>query len=144
MSPSSPRTYQQVVLDHGRNPRNFGAPSRFSRVANGRTPGCGDDITVFVGLIGSTDQTIEIATFDGEACAVSRASASLMGTVLQGKPLSTARAIVGRAIAFLEGRGPADRALGELGSFHQIHNFSARQRCALLPWRAMSEALTEG
>jgi nitrogen fixation NifU-like protein len=142
MSTLTIRSYQQVVLDHGRNPRNFGVPAKFERMANGRTPGCGDNITVFIGFAGiTTNQRIATIAFDGEGCAVSRASGSLMTLALEGAPLDAAQMLIKNAIAFLEGREAADPALGECACFENIHRFPSRQRCALLPWRAMSEAV---
>ena len=142
MSTSIIRSYQQVVLDHGRNPRNFGVPAKFERMANGRTPGCGDNITVFVSFAGiTTDRRVATIAFDGEGCAVSRASGSLMTLALEGTRLDAARTLIKNAIAFLEGRDAVDPALGECACFENIHHFPSRQRCALLPWRAMAEAV---
>ena len=144
MTQSQQRSYQQVVLDHGRNPRNFGTPPMFDRVANGRTPGCGDDITVFVGFADqATDPCLHAVAFDGEGCAVTRASASLMTVALRNMPLTAARNLVAAGISFMEGAAPADAALGECACFENIHRFPSRQRCALLPWRAMGDALAE-
>jgi nitrogen fixation NifU-like protein len=136
------RSYQQVMLDHGRNPRNFGAPAAFERMASGRTPGCGDNITVFVSFAGiAPDQQAATVAFDGEGCAVSRASGSLMTIALNERRLDVVRRLVKNAIAFLEGREPADPALGECACFEDIHRFPSRQRCALLAWRAMAETI---
>ena len=142
MNTLTPRTYQQVVLEHGRNPRNFGVPASFDRMENGRTPGCGDNITIFVGFSGvAPDQRIATLTFDGEGCAVSRASGSLMTVALAETRLDVARTLVKNAIGFLDGREAADPALGEYACFKDIHHFPSRQRCALLPWRAMAQAV---
>jgi nitrogen fixation NifU-like protein len=142
MSECPPRSYQQVVLDHGRNPRNFGTPETFDRAASGRTPGCGDDLTVFVAVARDAGSRLETVAFDGEGCAVSRASASLMTLALRNTPLDAANRLVAAAISFFEGERPADPALGECACFENIHRFPSRQRCALLPWRAMRDALS--
>jgi nitrogen fixation NifU-like protein len=133
-----------VVLDHGRNPRNFGTPPMFDRAIGARTPGCGDDITVFVRFANAVaDPPLQAVAFDGEGCAVARASASLMTVALKDTRLSVARRLVATAVEFMEGAGSPDPALGECACFANIHRFPSRQRCALLPWRAMGDALTE-
>jgi nitrogen fixation NifU-like protein len=142
MNSSTIRTYQQVVLDHGRNPRNFGAPASFERMAIGRTPACGDNIAVFVSFAGiAPGRLVSTIAFDGEGCAVSKASGSLMTIALNGRELDAVRTLVKNAIAFLEGHEAADPALGECACFENIHRFQSRQRCALLPWRAMAVAV---
>ena len=81
--------YQEVILDHGKNPRNFGQPEGANCEAHGHNPVCGDMLTVYLTIDG--DDVIRDAAFEGRGCAISMASASMMTEVLKGKTLEEAK-----------------------------------------------------
>ncbi|MGA9117116.1 MAG: SUF system NifU family Fe-S cluster assembly protein [Bacteroidota bacterium] len=136
--------YQEVILDHNRSPRNFRRMENPSRRAEGFNPLCGDRYTVYVLLEGDILRDI---AFEGSGCAISKASASLMSTVLKGKPAPEAAAL---AVLFHRlVRGEADPAkegdrLGRLLAFAGVSEFPARVKCASLPWHTLKAALEGG
>ena len=97
---ASNELYQQVILDHNRNPRNFRTMDEATHVCHGHNPLCGDNITVFakVGVAEDGRETLEDLSFQGSGCAISKASSSLMTTQLKGKPVRSCRMVsdVGR------------------------------------------------
>ena len=94
--------YQDIILDHGRRPRNFRKIEQPSHFAHGHNPLCGDRVTVFVSLDGDR---IKDVSFDGRGCAISTASASLMTEILKGKTLAEAEALFARFRASVTGEG---------------------------------------
>lgn len=139
--------YQEVILDHGKNPRNFGKPDGFNRTARGDNPMCGDKITVYLTLGG--DGRIADVRFDGRGCAISQASASLMTELLKGKEPKEAEALFG---AFHDmctkdeeewtDHGPLDEeAMDKLQVLSGVREFPMRVKCATLAWHTMNAAL---
>jgi nitrogen fixation NifU-like protein len=134
--------YQQVILDHNRSPRNFRTMENATRSAEGFNPLCGDHYTVFVRMEG---ETVADISFDGAGCAISKASASVMSSMLKGKERAEAlqtfeefHALVTRGLP--EGKEVED--FGRLGAFAGVSEFPARVKCAILPWYALRSALT--
>ncbi|MDR3516829.1 MAG: SUF system NifU family Fe-S cluster assembly protein [Azospirillaceae bacterium] len=139
--------YQDIILDHGRHPRNFGALSDASHFAHGHNPLCGDKVTIFVKLDG--DRIVE-ARFEGHGCAISTASASLMTEVVKNKTLAEADALFqnfhtkvtgGEQIALpaaLEDDG--DR----LEPLAGVKSYPARVKCATLAWHTFEAAMHAG
>jgi nitrogen fixation NifU-like protein len=132
--------YQEVILDHNRNPRNFRALPLANRRAEGDNPLCGDHFTVFLTL---DNGVIRDVSFQGAGCAISTASASLMTEQLKGKTVAEARSCFDRFQRMLAtGRPGADEeALGSLCALGGVHQFPMRVKCAVLSWRAMLAAL---
>ena len=132
--------YQEVIIDHNRSPRNFGKPERYNRTAEGFNPLCGDKLTVYLRVddIG----TIEDIAFEGEGCAISVASASLMTECLKGRPVSEAEALFG-SFHDLVTRGDTETVadLGKLAALAGVREFPSRVKCATLCWHAMESAL---
>ena len=133
--------YQEVILDHNRSPRNFGPLPDATATAHGINPLCGDHFDVHIkdqnGILGSVH-------FEGEGCAISKASASLMTAAIEGKSLQQAMALTSSFIHVLtDGTvAAADReAIGKLKFFEGVKNFPIRVKCATLPWRALEEAI---
>ena len=141
--------YQQVILDHARKPRNFGEPAvEGSLMAQGRNPLCGDNYRVFIDV---ADGVVAGASFDGEGCAISKASASLMTESLIGRSVTDAAALFSafhelvtgepsEAVASGDTNGKVE--LGKLEVFAGVCEFPSRVKCASLPWHAMHAALT--
>ncbi len=130
--------YQEVVLDHGRNPRNFRKPQGANLKAEGVNPLCGDEITVWIELAGDV---IEDIGFEGAGCAISKASASIMTGAVKKKTKEQVNALFDRVHAMLTG-GPADaQELGKMAALSGVSEFPARVKCASLAWHTLRAAL---
>jgi nitrogen fixation NifU-like protein len=132
--------YQEVILDHGRRPRNFHKLEPADREAEGYNPLCGDHYTVYLRMEG--DRIAE-ASFQGSGCAISKASASLMTGAVRGKSVAEADALFERVHALVtEGPGRVDPAeLGKLAVLSGVCAFPTRVKCASLAWHALHNAL---
>ncbi|RME94667.1 MAG: SUF system NifU family Fe-S cluster assembly protein [Verrucomicrobia bacterium] len=131
--------YQQVILDHSRNPRNFRVLDPADRRAEGTNPLCGDQVSLYLRMDG--DRVREVG-FQGSGCAISKASASLMTEALQGRTADEIRALFDQVHTMVTtGRMPETGDLGKLAVFTGVHKFPARVKCALLPWHAAIAAL---
>ncbi len=132
--------YQEVILDHSRNPRNFGKPEHVTHHAEGYNPLCGDRLDVYLEVEGDA---IKSASFEGTGCAISTASASLMTEQLKGRPVAEAIALFRKMHATLTGQGEEDDdvALGKLAVFEGVRQYPVRVKCATLAWHTMRNAL---
>ena len=135
--------YQEVILDHVKRPRNFGAIDAASHRADGHNPLCGDKVTLF--LVIEDGRTIDVR-FQGSGCAISIASASLMTDAIKGKTEAEIRAMFARFHAGLTTKDDtaAVDALAELDKlavFGGVREFPVRVKCATLPWHTLVAAL---
>jgi nitrogen fixation NifU-like protein len=133
--------YQEIILDHNRRPRNFGVLKDATHHADGHNPLCGDEITVFAHIEG--DRIAEI-TFDGQGCAISKASGSLMTQRLKGRTLAEAREIMRDVRSLLtgpEGAEPDLEKLGDIAALAGVRKFAVRVKCATLAWHTLEAAL---
>ncbi len=133
--------YQQVILDHNRRPRNYGKLEGANRQAEGFNPICGDHLTLYLRLNGDT---IDDLGFEGEGCAISKASASLMTDSLKGKTTAEAETLFERMHELLTGDGDVEAQADELGKlavFSGVREYPARVKCASLSWHALRSAL---
>jgi nitrogen fixation NifU-like protein len=131
--------YQEVILDHNKKPRNFHRLEEANRTAEGFNPLCGDQITLYL-LV--QDDVIRDIAFQGSGCAISKASASLMTSILKGKSEREAEALFGRFHDLVTSDAPADSAaLGKLAVFSGVREFPARVKCASLAWHTLRAAL---
>jgi nitrogen fixation NifU-like protein len=133
--------YQEVVLDHGKRPRNFGPLDGATHRAEGLNPLCGDHLTVFAKVDGGV---VREARFTGDGCAISKASASVMTGLVKGKTQAEIDALYDRFHALVtEGpAGAADlEALGKLAVFGGVHDYPPRVKCASLAWHTLRAAL---
>jgi nitrogen fixation NifU-like protein len=134
--------YQEMILDHGKKPRNFRELASANRRAEGYNPLCGDRETVFVQLEGDTVRDI---AFQGAGCAISTASASMMTESLKGKSRAEAEKLFERFHDLITGQSnaPADAPpLGKLEVFSGVREYPVRIKCATLPWHTMRSALS--
>ena len=131
--------YQQVILDHNRQPKNFRAIDGEHRHADGHNPLCGDKLRVYLVL---EDDRIADVSFLGEGCAISKASASLMTQSLMGKTIDEAKAIFDdfHEMVTADGGEPSER-LGKLAVFSGVREFPVRVKCATLAWHTLAAAL---
>ena len=130
--------YQETILEHNRRPRNFRELDGATGHAEGRNPLCGDQVTVWVRVDG--DRLAE-ATFHGQGCAISKASASLMTSAVAGKTLAEANEVFERFHAMVTGKEPGDASLGSLRALGGVSKYPIRVKCATLAWHAMKAAL---
>jgi nitrogen fixation protein NifU and related proteins len=138
--------YQEVILDHGKNPRNFRHPEEANREAKGENPMCGDRFMVYLTL---KDGLVEDVAFQGRGCAISTASASMMTEVVRGKTEAEAKALFETFHELCtkdehdhHDHGPVDEeAMERLQVLAGVRQFPVRVKCATLAWHAMSAAL---
>jgi nitrogen fixation protein NifU and related proteins len=139
--------YQDIILDHGRHPRNFRPIEHPTHTAKGHNPLCGDRVTVYLMMDG--DRIADVS-FEGRGCAISTASSSLMTEVLKGKTLDEARALFAQFHAKVTGGEVSELpdALEEDGERLEpltgVKAYPARVKCATLPWHAFEAALKNG
>ncbi len=130
--------YRDVILDHNRSPRNFGPLEPADRVTQGFNPLCGDRLTLRLRLV---DGRIDEVRFEGQGCAISTASASLMTEAVKGKSVAEAKALFERMHALFTLDGAPIDGLGKLAALSGVHEFPARVKCASLCWHTLASAL---
>ncbi|HET9651393.1 MAG TPA: SUF system NifU family Fe-S cluster assembly protein [Steroidobacteraceae bacterium] len=132
--------YRDVILDHNRRPRNFGALAGASHHAEGNNPLCGDRLSLALRLDG--DRIADIR-FEGSGCAISTASASLMTEAVKGKDRAAVRQLFEEVHTLLtQPDAPADATLGKLAALSGVREFPARVKCASLCWHTLNAALS--
>ena len=133
--------YQEVILDHNRKPRNYGAIAGANRHAEGHNPLCGDHIKLTMNVL---EGKIDAIAFEGHGCAICKASASMMTGAVKGKVLQEAETLVeefrGMAIGTLEIES-VENHLGKLKVFAGVKDLPSRVKCAILPWHTLHAAL---
>ena len=134
--------YQEVILDHNKRPRNFGKLEGANAVAHGVNPLCGDRFDIYI--LKDTAGIVKKISFQGDGCAISKASASMMTSAVEGKTEKEAGVLAGHFIHLLTDNTVADEdrdGVGKLKFFEGVKNFPIRVKCATLAWRALEEAL---
>ena len=133
--------YQEVILDHNRNPRNFGPLEDADLRADGHNPLCGDKLSIAVNVV---DGVVTDVRFEGSGCAISKASASLMTEGIKGRTLDEARKLFGRFHQLVTDRSvPPDEELGKLAVFAGVRDYPARVKCAILAWHTLRAAVDD-
>ena len=131
--------YQEIIIDHNRNPRNFREMNCPSVEAKGYNPLCGDKLTVYVML---DDEKIQDISFIGCGCAISKASASLMTDAVQGKTLTQAHALFEQFHRMLTSDDEVKAmSVDKLTVLAGVRAFPARVKCATLAWHTLEAAL---
>ena len=137
--------YQEVILDHGKNPRNYGKPEEVSHHADGHNPLCGDRITVYLDVDDSG--VVRNAAFDGRGCAISQASASLMTEIVSGKNLEQVERLfrsfheMCTSDADVEADDSLVDEMDRLQVLSGVRQYPIRVKCATLAWHTMNAAL---
>lgn len=135
--------YQDIILDHGQHPRNFGKLDPATHHAHGHNPLCGDTVTVYLDV---EDGRVKDVRFDGRGCAISTASASLMSEVITGKTIED----VTKLFADFQSRVTGHEAIApsnledeveRLEPLTGVKSYPTRIKCAVLPWHTLSAAL---
>jgi nitrogen fixation NifU-like protein len=133
--------YQEVILDHNRKPRNWGALADATHRAEGVNPLCGDRLDLAVKL---ADEKVEAIAFEGESCAICKASASMMTTAVKGKSRGDAEQLVREFRDMATGKldtAAEPHHLGRLTVFSGVRDLPTRVKCAILPWHTLHAAL---
>ncbi len=134
--------YQEVILDHNKSPRNFRKLESANRKIEGYNPLCGDHYTVYLRLEGDVIRDI---SFEGAGCAISKASASVMSSIVKGKTKQEAEELFTVFHNLVTGVNDADGELdklGKLAAFSGVSEFPARVKCASLAWHSLHAALS--
>ena len=140
--------YQEIILDHGKNPRNKGKCEQFNHDAKGHNPLCGDKVHIFLKL--NNDQTVEDVSFEGEGCAISLASASILTDIIKGKELNVAKKIKENFLDMIKNEVRISvNSLSEdqkttIMSLSGVKKFPMRVKCATMAWHTFTSALERG
>jgi nitrogen fixation NifU-like protein len=136
----SKQLYQEVILDHNKKPRNWGLVADATHKAEGHNPLCGDHLVVSL-KVGET--TVDDIGFEGESCAICKASASMMTTAVKGKSRADSEQLVQEFRDMATGKldMAAPHHLGRLTVFAGVRDLPTRVKCAILPWHTLHAAL---
>src|SRR4051794_27619890 len=146
MSTELDSLYQEIILDHYRNPHHRGLREPFEAEVHHVNPTCGDEVTLRVHVADGPDgPVVEDVSYDALGCSISQASASVMTDLVIGKPVAEAMAIHEEFLALMQGKGqvePDEEVLEDGIAFAGVAKFPARIKCALLSWMAWKDATT--
>lgn len=134
--------YQEIILDHGKAPRNFGVLSKATHCRKGHNPLCGDELTLY---IDASQDRIHSLRFEGKGCAISMASASLMTEALEGRTILEAEQLFADFHVLVTDQDhPSDleESVGKLAAFRNLAEFPVRVKCATLAWHTLRAALS--
>jgi len=137
--------YQDIILEHGKSPRNFGICNGHNHEAKGYNPLCGDQVQVYLKL--NNEKNVEEVTFEGSGCAISIASTSIMTELVKGKSLETAKKIVNEFLSMVKtGSEIKTKDLNEdqktkIMSLSGVKQYPMRVKCATLSWHTLVSAL---
>ena len=139
--------YQEIILDHGKNPRNVGKSENFNKDAKGHNPLCGDKVHLFLKL--DENRKINDISFEGEGCAISMASASIMTDLMKGKNETEVKEIISKFLDMIKEKDDIKSELlkddekMKLMSLGGVKNYPMRVKCATLSWHALTSALED-
>ena len=137
--------YQEIILDHGKNPRNVGKFENFNKDAKGHNPLCGDKVHLFLKL--DENKKINDISFEGEGCAISLASASILTDILKGKDFNVAKVIIDNFLNLIKKSKSLtlnsldDDQKTTLMSLSGVKDFPMRVKCATMAWHTLSSVL---
>lgn len=147
MSSAMDQLYQQIILDHAKNPLGRGETRDLPVEVHHVNPTCGDEITLAVELDFATeDPVIESVRWNGQGCSISQASASVMADLVTGLKVSEAMDLSEKFLTLMNSRGhvePDEDELGDAVAFVGVAKYPARIKCALLGWMALKDAITQ-
>ena len=137
--------YQEIILEHGKNPRNKGQCDKFNREAKGHNPLCGDKVQIFLRL--DENEKVEDISFEGEGCAISLASASILTDIIKGKDFNVAKKIIVDFLDMIKNETKITiNSLSEdqkttIMSLSGVKQFPMRVKCATMAWHTLNTAL---
>jgi nitrogen fixation NifU-like protein len=143
MSAELDSLYQEIILDHYKNPRHFGLRDPYEAEVHHVNPTCGDEVTLRVHL---SDGMVDDVSYDAVGCSISQASASVLTELVIGKKVDDAMAIHQDFLTLMQGRGevePDEDVLEDAIAFAGVAKFPARVKCALLSWMAWKDATVQ-
>ncbi len=139
--------YQEIILDHYKNPHHAGLREPYEAEVHHVNPTCGDELTLRVHLSGTgPDAVVRDVSYDAEGCSISQASASVMTDLVIGKPVTEAVSVHEEFLTLMQGRGtvePDEDVLEDGIAFAGVAKFPARVKCALLSWMAWKDATAQ-
>ena len=137
--------YQEIILDHGKNPRNLGKTDDFNKDAKGNNPLCGDNVHVYLRL--NENKKVEDIAFEGHGCAISMASASIMTDMVRGKEEKEVKEIVTDFLGMIKEKDSLETNIlkddekTKLMSLSGVKQYPMRVKCATLSWHTLTSAL---
>ena len=137
--------YQEIILDHGKNPRNLGKFDNYNKDAKGNNPLCGDNVHVYLRL--NENKKVEDIAFEGSGCAISMASASIMTDMVRGKEEKEVKEIINDFLGLIKEKDLLDNDILEedektkLMSLSGVKQYPMRVKCATLSWHTLTSAL---
>ena len=137
--------YQEIILDHGKNPRNLGKFDNYNKDAKGNNPLCGDNVHVYLRL--NENKKVEDITFEGHGCAISMASASIMTDMVRGKEEKEVKEIITDFLGMIKEKDSLETNIlkddekTKLMSLSGVKQYPMRVKCATLSWHTLTSAL---
>ena len=137
--------YQEIILDHGKNPRNLGKFNNYNKDAKGHNPLCGDNVHIFLRL--NENKKVEDIAFEGSGCAISMASASIMTDMIRGKEEKEVKEIVNDFLGLIKEKDLLENKILEedektkLMCLSGVKQYPMRVKCATLSWHTLTSAL---
>ena len=137
--------YQEIILDHGKNPRNLGKFDNYNKDAKGNNPLCGDNVDVYLRL--NENKKVEDIAFEGHGCAISMASASIMTDMVRGKEEKEVKEIVTDLLGMIKEKDSLETNIlkddekTKLMSLSGVKQYPMRVKCATLSWHTLTSAL---
>ena len=137
--------YQEIILDHGKSPRNKGKCNQFNHEAKGHNPLCGDKVHIFLNL--NAEKKVEDISFEGEGCAISMASASILTEIIKGKEYNLAKKIIEDFLNMIKNKTKitlnslTEDQVTTITSLSGVQEFPMRVKCATMAWHALLSAV---
>ena len=135
--------YQEIILDHYRNPHHKGLREPYDAEVHHVNPTCGDEVTLRVRLSGDR---VDDVSYDGEGCSITQASTSVMTDLVLGKTVDEAMAVMDEFVSLMQSKGagePDEDVLEDAVAFTGVSKYPARVKCALLAWMAWKDATAQ-
>ena len=139
--------YKEIILDHGKNPRNFGKCNNFNKDASGHNPLCGDKVRIFAKLNGK--KKVEDISFEGEGCAISLASASILTDIVKGKDYNNTKLIIDNFLNLIKNSKKItinsldEDRITTIMSLSGVKEFPMRVKCATMAWHTLQLAINK-
>ena len=137
--------YQDIILEHGKSPRNFGKCDGYNHHAKGHNPLCGDQVKVYLKL--DNKKNVENVTFEGSGCAISMASTSIMTELVKGKSFQAAKNIINAFLnmiknaADIKSKDLDEDQITKIMSLSGVKEYPMRVKCATLAWHTLTSAI---
>ena len=137
--------YKEIILDHGKNPRNFGKCNNFNKDASGHNPLCGDKVRIFAKL--NEKKKVEDISFEGEGCAISLASASILTDIVKGKDYNNTKLIIDNFLNLIKNSEKItinsldEDQITTIMSLSGVKEFPMRVKCATMAWHTLNDIL---